>query len=255
MGVLKFDDTDDQLKWTTLASALSNVSAGAWTAAVLIKNEAHASFSGYSYLHTGAGAGTAVAGLSMSSSTNGPTVDVGSGFVFGDGADLTDGQTYLLVMSKPAGAGSLRIGIKAGSAGSWNHFDTTSGTMADQAAAAQLQIGTWQDTDFMDGWIGVVGWWEGAMSDGNKQSLGTNWRTSDMWTSAHGSPAFLAELNVAAGSVVDLAGNATSLSVGGGGPTLDAGETLDNWNFDSTGVVVPTPTYGSHPRRGVASVA
>jgi hypothetical protein len=95
-------------------------------------------------------------------------------------------------------------------------------------------------SEFFDGWVGVVAWWEGAMSQANKEALDNNWRTSDLWNSAHGQPTFLCECNVAGASVTDLAGNASSPSVTG--TTLDAAETLDSWNFDGTGFVVDNTT-------------
>ncbi len=239
MGVLQFDGTDDQLKWTTLASALANTSDGAVTMAVLLKLSDLTHFSGLAYLLSGAGAGTTEFGLSFSPSVTGPLIDAGGGFSFPGGADPSINTTYLWIVSKAAGTVNPRIGVQA-AGGAMSHFDNdVGGTMSDQAASAQIQIGTWQDTDFMEGWIGVVAFWEGAMSEADKEAIGAAWATSAMWESPHGQPTFLAELNVAGASVVDLAGNASSLAVSGS-PALDAAETLGDWTFDGTGLVFPT---------------
>jgi len=251
MGCLSHDGVDDGYELTTLASALANVSDGAWTVGALVKFADLGHFSGIAYLLTGAGAGTTEAGLSNSSTTNGPIVDVNSGYPFGDTVDISStANPYMLVCSKGAGAVAPRIGIKLGVGGSWVHADSVGGTLADQVAAVQLQIGMWEEGDFFEGHLGVIAFWEGAMSDGNKEALDDNWRTSDWWLSAHGQPEFLMEFNVAAASVVDLAGNASSLTVIGA-PTLDAGETLNSWNFDGTGIAV-TPAVDidvtDHPK-------
>jgi hypothetical protein len=139
---------------------------------------------------------------------------------------------YLFAISKAAGTATPRLGWKLGSGGAWTHEDF-GGTDNDQTTATMLEIGAWQNTDFTNAYIGVVAWWSGAMSDLNKEALDDNWRTSDWYNSAHGTPVFLAELNVAGASVVDLIGNASSITVTG--TTLDGGETLNNWNFNGTG--------------------
>jgi hypothetical protein len=250
MGVLQFDGATGQLKWETLAAPLANVTDGAWTMAALVKIADFGHFNGIAYMLSGIGAGTSEAGLSYSSSVSSMTVDVESGRTFPSDFSSTT-TTYLFAVSKAAGSSIPRLGWKA-AGGGWTHEDSGDGTLADQVDGAQIQIGTWQDTDHFEGHIGLVAFWEGAMSDGDKEALDDNWRTSDWWTSAHGQPVFLAELNVIGLIVVDLAGNAsdlTDISV-----LLDAGETLNSWNFDGEGSG-PEPTYGGSPRRGVASVA
>jgi len=246
MGVLKFDAVDDRLRWTTLATPLANVSDGAWTLAVLVRRETAAVWGGMSYLESGGGT-TPEAGASFNGATEDITIDIaGTAREFaGTFSDTTN--PYMFAISKAAGATTPRMAWKLGSGGSWAHVDATGGTLADQIASNTLDIGVLTGTvDPFDGWIGLVGWWEGAMSDANKEALDDNWRTSDWWASAHGQPAFLAELNVAAGSVVDLAGNASSTSHTG--PALDAGETLNSWNFDGTGAVV-TPAVSPNVRQ------
>ena len=233
MGVLSFDGINDQLKWTTLAQTLRDVSDGAWTVGILVKMADVGHFNGFTYLLSGAGAGTTEAGLSFSNSLLSNTVDVGSGYSFPSNTNST-ASPYIFVVSKGAGTVNPRLGWKLGVGGSWTHENNdVGGGLPDQIDSDQLQIGTWQDSDFMEGWIGLIGWWEGAMSDADKEALDNNWATSDWWNSAHGQPKFLAELNVAGASVVDIAGNASSLTATG--TTLDGAETLDSWNFDGTG--------------------
>ena len=234
MGVLRFDGVNDRLKWTTLATALANVSDGAWTLAVVLKRAATLSFDGHCYLLSGTDNGTTEAGVSFSN------IDLLIADISGVSGCVTvssftnTASPYMFVMSKTAGNVFPRVGWKLGSGGAWTHEDFTVGTVPDQIAATMLEIGAWQTGDPLNAWVGVVAWWEGAMSDANKELLDNNWRTSDLWTSAHGQPLFLAELNVAGASVIDLAGNATVLTATE--TTLDAGETLDSWNFDGTGV-------------------
>lgn len=231
MGVLQFDGVDDRLRWTTLAAALADVSDAAWTMAVLAKWADATGFKALSYLLTSSSS-VAEAGLSFNGSNEDMICDFATTCDF-TGTFTNTSSPYLFAVSKGAGSVAPRLGWKLGVAGSWTHQNGTA-TIADQIDATSLEIGILTGTsDPMDGWIGVVGWWEGAMSDADKEALDNNWRTSDWWNSAHGQPAFLAELNVAAGSVVDLAGNASSTSHVG--TSLDSGETLDSWNFDGTG--------------------
>lgn len=247
MGALLFDGVNDQLKWTTLASALANASDDGWSVAVLSKLSNLASFRGASYLHSGAGAGTATAGLGYSPSVSRPVTDVGSGIQYDYVWDTLQSVPHFMCASRPSGAGAVecRLSVQLGEAGSVTHH--TSGTLANQAAAAQLQIGTWQDSDPWEGHIGVVAWWVGQMSDANKEALTTNWRTSDLWNSAHGRPVFLAELNVAGASVVDIAGNASNLAVVG--TSLDSGETMDGWTFDGAGSAgVANISFRNYPK-------
>jgi len=248
MGVLQFDGVDDRIRWTTLATALQNLPTGAYTLAVLFKRGTPTgTWDALSYLNSGSGSGSAEAGISIS--------DVNTAFM-----DLNLSQSnpktattftnttspYLWVLSKAAGASAPRLGWKLGSGGAWTH-ENLDNSPADQSAATILGIGEWQAGDIFEGWIGLVAWWSGAMSDANKEALDDNWRTSDWWASVHGQPVFLAELNVAGASVVDLAGNASSLTVVG--TTLDAAETLDNWNFDGTGAAPKSLIVAPRPMR------
>lgn len=237
MGVLKFTSgSSSQMKWTSLASALQNVPTGAWTVVMLLKRGATqaadaAAYDGINYLLAGTGAGTVQAGFSFKGAATTDTVALdGLGTSPSSPSQFTSkASPYLLALSKTAGTTSPRLSWKLGSGGAWTH-EALSGTAGNGAAAAQMQLGTWQDSDFGTTWMGVAAWYSGAMSDTDKAALDTNWQTSDLWNSAHGQPLFLAEMNVAAASVVDLASNASSLTPTG--MTLDAGETLDGWNFD-----------------------
>jgi hypothetical protein len=77
------------------------------------------------------------------------------------------------------------------------------------------------------------------MTNANKDANFTNWRTSDIWNNPHGRPAFLVEFNVPTANLVDLAGNASGMTVIGGAMSVDAAQTLDGWLFDGTGVAAP----------------
>lgn len=232
MGVLLFDGVNDQIKFQTITAVLADVTDGAWTMAFLCKFADFSHFNALGYLLAGAPAGVAKAGLSYNSSVTDMFVDVSSGSEFDTPTIDQTSSPYMFAVSKAAGTATPRLAYKLGSGGSWSHADG-SANIGDQIDSTQLQIGSWEDGDFFEGHIGLVGAWEGAMSDGNKEALDDGWRTSAWWNSAHGRPLFLAELNVAASSVVDIAGNASNLT--GAEPTLDSGETLNDWTFDGAG--------------------
>jgi hypothetical protein len=237
MGVIRFDGINDQLKFETFTATLANVSDGAWTMAVLCNFTDLTHFNAIAYMLSGAGAGDAMAGLSHSSSSNDLFIDVGTGVNI-SGMSPSTSTVYMFVLSKGAGTVTPRLAWKAGSGGSWTHVDAD-GTLANASASDQIQIGTWENVDFFEGHIGLVAFWEGAMSDGNKEALDNNWATSDWWNSAHGQPAFLVELNVDAASTFDLAENAFDVTASG--TVLDDLEDLDAWNFDGTGEGEPEP--------------
>lgn len=239
MGVLLFDGVDDRLRWTTLAQALKDVSDGAWTLAALVKRQTPIStYDGICYLLSGTGNGTTEAGVSFRDDNTLLADIAGVNGCFTSTPLTSTASPYLLVVSKGSGTVQPRVGWKLGSGGSWSH-ETFPVSVPDQIDATILEIGAWETGDPFEGYIGLVAWWEGAMSDANKEALDDNWRTSDWWNSVHGQPKFLAELNVAGASVIDLAGNASDLAVTG--TTLDGGETLDSWNFDGTGAVERRP--------------
>jgi len=260
MGVLQFDGTDDRIRWTTLASALQNTSDGACTMGFLIKRDSlQAGTHGLGYLLSGAT--TAEFGLGFWDSSGGAPhhafmdiSEVGTRDFPSNLGNTTD--SMLLVVSKAAGTSTPRLGWKLEPGGAWTHEDANT-TLVDQAAASILEIGCWEGGEFLATHIGLVGVWEGAMSDGDKEALDDNWQTSDWWQSAHGEPVFLAELNVAGASVVDLAENASSLAVTG--TTLDAAETLDDWTFNGTGIAPPSVAvdadYSRFPKHKLRTVA
>ena len=233
MGVLLFDGVDDKLKWTTLASALSNVTVGTATAAFLIKPvglNTGSTFDAFGYLLSGTGAGTAQFGLSASNGDN-PVGDYGA--PTSTTVPVVDGETYILVIRKPTAADlDVNYSRYTRSTDTWAHQALT-GIGKAEVAATMLELCAWQGDDPYDGYMGVAAFWEGSMSQAQVEELSVNWATSDWWNNSLGNPAFLVELNVAAASVTDLAGNASSLTATG--TTLDAGETLDTWNFDGTG--------------------
>jgi len=236
MGVLQFNGTSDRIRWTSLASALANASDGAFTIAVLHKRDSiPAATTGLVYMIAGA---NAEVGIGLWGGPGGITPYRPFMDISGEGTktftsilnNTTD--SILFVVSKAAGTVAPRLGWKLEPAGAWTH-ENAGATLPDQTAADALEVGTWLNSEFSAAHIGLVGVWEGAMSDANKEALDDNWRTSDWWNSAHGQPVFLAEFNVAGASVVDLAGNASSPTVSG--TTLDGAETLDSWNFDGMG--------------------
>ncbi len=232
MGVTLLDGVDDRWQWGTLATALQNTSSTAWTRLILCKRAATAigdsSFDALGYLQSGT---TIRAGFSFDG-TDHVNMDFGSNRV--TTATFTSSTDVLLmILSKGAGTVTPRIGIQVGSGGTMTHANL-SGAQADTGSSDRLITGSWKGTaDYFDGWIGLEAWWSGAMSDSDKASCGANWRTSDVWNVAHGTPTYLSEYNVAAASFTDLAGNASVLTVTG--TTLDTGETLGGWNFNGTG--------------------
>jgi hypothetical protein len=238
VGVLRFDGAD-WVRFSTVASALANTSDGAWTVAILLKQAVDSGFQAYTYL-TSAGPITE-AGLSRN--TSGLMLTDADSYS-STGLDIAGTtETYIAVAAHAAGAAPITYHLFSKSLGTWG-TPIVGANFANQVACTGLEIGTFQGGgDLANAWIGLVGFWEGAMSTANVNTLDDNWRTSDWWANAHGQPTALIEMNVAAASLVDLVGNATNLSVTGT-PTLDSGETLSSFNFDGTGFV-PKVTAGS----------
>lgn len=226
MGVLSFNNTSDKLTWTTLASPIANLNAH--TFAVLFRRGGTGQFDALGYtLDTG----DAQCGVSIAND-DGLITDTGTGSRSTPGIITNTTLPYIVAVSKAAGTATPRFSWML-SGGGWTHDDGSS-TEDAPTATDSLEIGVWEASfDWFNGHIGLVAFWSGAMSDTDKEALDNNWQTSDWWNSAHGQPVFLAELNVAGASVVDLAGNATGLTASG--TTLDAAQTLASWNFDGTG--------------------
>lgn len=251
MAALRFQSaTSSKLKWTTLATALANVSDGAWTCAVLIKravDPAASNFDGLAYLLSGAGGTTVEAGMSVDGA-DALLVDIASQPTSNTGTNpftvtgTTD--TLILVGSKGSGAVRPQYDKYTKATNTWVHNTPTGGSaLADQIAATALEIGAWQGGDFVDdAYIGLVAFWEGELTVTQKEELSANWRTSDWWNNSAGAPKFIAELNVAGASVVDLAGNASGLAVTG--TALAGAETLASWTFDGIGITPANTGYG-----------
>lgn len=240
MAAVRFQ-ANGRIRWSTLATALANVSDGASTMAFgpFKRGVDDSNFHGLSYLLSSTGNGVTEFGLSL----NGSDLLVldADGFSASTLAITGTTENYFIVASKAAGAGAWIYSRYVKSTTTWTH--ETVGTRIDQVAATFLDIGCWENTsDLLNGWVGCVGYWEGAMTQANKEALVTNWRTSDLWTSAHGQPAFLTQLNTL--TPTDLAGNASGINVGAS-LTLDAGETLASWNFDGVGGAAPTVKTGA----------
>jgi hypothetical protein len=231
MGVLLFDGVNDTIKSTSLGSGLSNLSAGnAATLLWLIKAPAgDADSDGLAYLLSGAGAGTAQFGASIDN-TEDIFMDLSSARTV-----LGTFQTnvYMLLISKPAGSpATCRLHWKQGAAGAWTHTNF-SGTQAFTTAASMLEIGAWQGADiYGSGHQGLFAAWAANFSDANAEACDDNWRTSDLYNHAAGTPVSLIQLNTTTPTDIGSSG-ASSLTVNG--TTLDAAETLDSWNFDGTG--------------------
>lgn len=241
MGVLQWNGTDNYLEIPTLATALANVADGAWTAVAVCKRaSATANYDAIGYMVTSGN--VTQLGMTINNFDN-FSCDVSPNFPGGStGVFPANGtSTYALCAGKGAGAVIPSHRYKIGVGGTMTS-DTMAGTLADQAAAAKIQIGTWQGGgDIFNGWIGVYALFEGDMTQANKDANFTNWRTSDIWNNPHGQPKFCMQFNVATGSLVDLAGNGTGLTVVGAAMSVDAAQTLDGWLFDGTG----TPVTGT----------
>lgn len=244
MGVLQFTSAStSSLKWTTLATVLANVSDGAWTAAWLIKRNMNpANFDALGYLLSGSGAGVVQAGCSIET-TDGMVTDISSQPNSNTGATawtFTESTAVILVGAKAATTVRPTYSKYVKATTTWTHDTPSGGTaLADGIAATMLELGAWEGGDLLDDChMGVAAFWEGSMTNTQKQELATNWQTSDWWGNSMGAPKFLVELNVAGASVVDLAGNASSLAVSG--TSLDAAETLSSWNFNGTGAAAAT---------------
>lgn len=234
MGLIKFDGVSSEyLKWATLASAIQNIPTGAYTALFGIKHANLALWQAYGYLLSGTGAGVALTGLSK---MNGNDVKMDTtGGPSWTTLDPAANQDTLYVLSKATGASTPALSKKVGAGGAWSHANGSS-TYANQAAAAQLQLGIWQlaTTDQMNGWMAVFAMWNVALSQAQRIACGANWKTSDIFNAHPTKPLIVMELNVPKAALTNL-GNASISSQTDSGTTLDTAETFDGWNFDGYG--------------------
>jgi len=231
MGVIRYDGAD-WCRFQTLASPLANTSNGAHTCAILLKRAiADSNFRSFSYLLNG----SVVTQAGISVNTTGlATADYGAQSVAPtlDFPSLT--ETYIIIEGKSSGTVVPRFSRYVQSTNTWTH-ENGGTSLVDGAVATMLEIGSWAGgSDLMNGWIGLIGWWTGNMSDTNRELLDDNWSCSNWYNNPHGTPTALIPGNVEAASMIDLIGNASNIAVTGT-PTLDNAETLANFNFDGTG--------------------
>ena len=226
MGSLRFDGVDDRLRWTSVSGPLAT--AGALTAAFLIRHNSLSGFQGYGYLLNAAGN---AAQFGLSKHSNGNLVSDTANGSDAANVDPSNATTHIVALRKADGTVNPTFS-RFTFGGSWAH-ETPADTLGDAGAIGALELGAWLASDIFNGWMGVAAFWARQLSQAEIESLDDNWATSDFWNVSGGNPDFLAELNVAGASVTDLAGNVSSLTATG--TTLDSGQTLDSWNFDGTG--------------------
>lgn len=238
MSALLFDGTNDRVKWLSPSAGLASVPTGAYTILWLAKRGGTGTFDALGYLLSGSGDGTVEVGASLDSTFSNLLIDNGSGAKAN--TFFTNTSTpYLFVLSKASGVSLPRLGWKLGSAGAWNHEDLTN-TDGNNDTANALELGAWQNGDFFTGFLGVFAAWTGAMTDPQKETLGTNWRTSDSYTFSGAGITLrsLIELNQVPASLQDLASGVLQSGLvaesGSNYPAL-AAETMDSWLFDGTG--------------------
>jgi hypothetical protein len=236
MGALLFDETNDNVKSTSLSAALSNLTdGGALTMLWVTKLGAgDNTFEALGYLLSGTGSGTVQFGLSVNN-TEDWLIDVGASQTV---VGTFENAIYMVAITSTGSGNTPRVHYKVGSAGAWTHANF-GGTVTHATVATMLEIGMWQGSDPFGGHIGIFSAWEGAMSDTEIEACDNNWRTSDLYNHAFGTPKSLIELNTT--TPTDLAGGASSLTVSGA--TVSA-ETLDSWNFNGTGGGAHTLSLG-----------
>jgi hypothetical protein len=142
---------------------------------------------------------------------------------------------YIAVLKLPSGTGQAGIwSYYTRSNTTWVH-DSATGSVDNQTAADQLEVGAWQNDDWFRGWIGLVAFWNVQLTQAQTIELSANWQTSDWYSNTGGTPVCCVELTST--SPTDLTGNATSWS--NSGTTLDSGETLSSFNFNGAGGGAP----------------
>lgn len=235
MSLIKFANINtDYLKWAGLATALQNVPTAAWTMLFGIRHNTvdTANWDAYMYLLSGVGNGVALTGLSK---MNGNDVKMDTtGGPSWTTLDPAANQDTLYVLSKATGASTPALSKKVGAGGAWSHANGSS-TYANQAAAAQMQVGVYQGTDDpMDGWEGVLAIWNVALTQAQRIACGANWKTSDIYAAHPTPPLLLLELNTNKDNLSNI-GTAAISSPAHSGTTLDTGQTFGGWNFDGYG--------------------
>jgi hypothetical protein len=229
MGVFRFNPASTTtIVFATLATALQNVSDGAWTIACPIRFNAlgGGNFRALGYFKA---SGVVKAGLSINAIGPSPVVDLGSGPT-ASGINPSTGTDYMYVAAHTS-AGTVTFSRYTKSSNTWDH-NTPATTLSNQIASDSLEIGAWQGADLLDGWMPAFAAWEGKMDQTNVEALSVGWKTSSLYSSAFGAPLFLTQLNTT--SPTDMMGNASGLTVTGG--SVDSGQTVSDWLFDGTGV-------------------
>lgn len=252
MGTMIFDGVDDRIQWNTLATALADLPTAGYTVATLFKRSTALQWDGMTYLYN-AGLTVQYAGFSVDSSN----IVVCDTILNGGSPQYTvavpTAKASIIAVSKGAGTTTPRKGqINIEDATAWVH-SAGSGTMDTTVSAAALGVGSFEATDLFGGWLGLVGYWNVAMTDADKELLSTARRTSDWWNHPAGQPKFLMEFNVGTGSLVDIAGNASSIATTGGVGTIDSAELLGGWRFDGKGDEYQigqsvNPSYADFPK-------
>lgn len=251
MPALSFDGVDDIARFDSLATALANTSGAAHTLFIVARPHTAASAASYDGLLSLGDATTGIkSALERASNT---------GVIYWDSSqstpDVTSSHTittnvsdyWILVVARisdTAATTSTRFHWRnLSQLGNWTHSDATSSVAAAfSSSATALRIACYSNAADLSPWVyAACGAFNYALSDAQVEAAfganGAALATSDIWTASGGAPVALIECNVAAASLVDLAGNATSIAVGGA-PTLNTGEAPANYTFDGTGVVL-----------------
>jgi hypothetical protein len=248
---MRLDGVDDRIRFVTLAPVLANVSDTAWTVASVFRRATLAQWDGVTYMLDAAGT-EEEAGFSVDD-TNTIRCDGlrGGSADFNPGLITSTTNAYATVVSKATGTVPPRRGLQDLGANTSMLHVAGNTAIADGNPASMLAMGAWEGSDLFDGWLGLVGWWQGDMTDADKELLTANRRTSDWWNHPFGQPKFLCELNIS--TPFDIAGNATGYTAFGGVGTIDNNETLGGWRMDGKGdeYTIPqnsNPDYSTFPR-------
>jgi hypothetical protein len=242
VGVLKFDDVDDFVKFAGPNAAVQAFPAGAKTMITVCRRETIGGWDAIFGFET-------VAVVSETSLEFANTND----HVLQDGLDdaRLSGGTEVAAFQ---GLGSSKAsGTQTPIFKSWRLSDMT--VLADAAATSTttnganigsggyIQVGRWQASDPFDGWIALCAAFDYQMTEAQIDECFANKRTSDIVNNSGGPPIFLTELNTL--TPVDLMGGCTG-AVTVSGPTLDGAVDGNGWNFDGLGAPV---VLGNRMRR------